>query len=68
MATTDDNTTDIDVDEESMEEVDDRDEKKDTVEDSGDEPNGDLCVQLESLIQESEKNWYLWEKFNSLPP
>ena len=68
MATTDDNTTDIDVDEESMEEVDDRDEKKDTVEDSGDEPNDDLCVQLESLIQESEKNRYLWEKFNSLPP
>ena len=53
MATKDD----IDVDEEStIEEVDVRDGKEDTVESSDDEHNGDLSVQLESLIQELEKN------------
>ena len=28
----------------------------------------DVCVKLETMIRESKKNRYLWDKLNSLPP
>ena len=33
-----------------------------------DEVNQDVCVKLETMIRESKKNRYLWDKLNSLPP